>query len=1034
MQPGSNIPPSSPGSEQQQPELNIPPVSSASRIPHRAPLRGQAYADDLMRRIDAAAAEPNGQQIQDVGGHQNLVVQPNSQLIPGNVVSNQNNPIPVNNNQQNILSMPNNQQNAPGPSNNQQNILSMPNNQQNAPGPSNYQQNIPSVPNNQQNIPSVPNNQQNAPGPSNNPGSSGYGTATMADNLMRGAAIGENPINPIISNSLLNTFPQKSMSPLTSICDPLGEHLTQSMITKIVKCEFVDLMSLLDNKDGAGVHDNNAQGGGVSFSLQDGQIMMLNNNTRRRQISNIHVWTTAFLTFTSVFINVHASRTQELLKYMTIIRTFAAKWEGYGWRTYDEHFRLRQSRYPHRPWSVIDGELWTDYVATSQLRACPLTSTASASSGPGYQHGNQQQGKQHGNQHGNQNVNQHGNQNGNQHGNQYGNQQGSPNHAFRPYKQNGNQSGSARKEPVCFAFNGRRGVPERNAVSHTYARNAKVPITANSHVLNRHLSTPISSSTQVKCIHGPLCVTCKYLSPVQVNALRPWLDQYPDRNSANILLNGFQYGFKLGYTGARAPRDSDNLKSVSLDPNALLEKLDKEISLGRIVGPFPSRPLQRLIVSPVGLVPKSEPGSFRLIQHLSFPAGSSVNDGIDRDYCAVKYATFDEAVQLVASIGSGALMAKTDIKSAFRLLPVHPDDFELLGIKVAGRYYVDKALPMGASCSPALFEKFSTFLEWVIKQVSGSSMVSHFADDFFFTGRQDSSKFSCKKVLDCFLNVCEKLGVPLASEKSVGPVTKITYLGLEIDALHQKVRVPVDKLVSISAKIDKALHKDKSTLRELQSLIGSLSFLCRAVAPGRAFLRRLIDLTCGVKESWHKIRLSSGAKYDLVMWSVFLKGFNGVSIIPDQMWVGEDDIELYTDASGTGFGGYFAGKWFQGRWPGDLGSSRSIAWLEFFPILVAVYVWGHLLAGKRVVLRSDNQSVVTIINKQTSKCPRIMKLVRAMVLRCLKYNLLLSSRHIPGRFNTIADSLSRFQVGRFWDAAPHAQPVATPVPALLWEI
>ena len=104
---------------------------------------------------------------------------------------------------------------------------------------------------------------------------------------------------------------------------------------------------------------------------------------------------------------------------------------------------------------------------------------------------------------------------------------------------------------------------------------------------------------------------------------------------------------------------------------------------------------------------------------------SSINDSIDPSYCEVTYASFDVAVRIVASAGPGALMAKADIQSAFRLLPIHPSDFELLGIKVAGQFFVDKALPMGASCSPALFEKFSTFLEWVTKEVSGQSVRSN---------------------------------------------------------------------------------------------------------------------------------------------------------------------------------------------------------------------------------------------------------------------------------------------------------------------
>ena len=67
------------------------------------------------------------------------------------------------------------------------------------------------------------------------------------------------------------------------------------------------------------------------------------------------------------------------------------------------------------------------------------------------------------------------------------------------------------------------------------------------------------------------------------------------------------------------------------------------------------------------------------------------------------YANFDEAVKLVVNVGKGAFMTKADMESAFRLLPVIQGIFCLLGIKVTNFYLIAKSLPMGASCSPALF-------------------------------------------------------------------------------------------------------------------------------------------------------------------------------------------------------------------------------------------------------------------------------------------------------------------------------------------
>jgi hypothetical protein len=268
----------------------------------------------------------------------------------------------------------------------------------------------------------------------------------------------------------------------------------------------------------------------------------------------------------------------------------------------------------------------------------------------------------------------------------------------------------------------------------------------------------------------------------------------------------------------------------------------------------------------------------------------------------------------------------------------------------------------------------------------------------------------------------------------VGPTTKLVFWGLEIDSVKQVVAVPIEKLGPIVEKIKNAVQSEKITLRQLQSLVGSLSFLCRAVPPGRAFLRRLIDMQRGVKQPWYKIRLTAGAKADLRMWAIFLKHFNGSAIFMDQSWLSDQDVQLFTDSSGAiGFGGFLDTDWFQGKWPQHV-SKHSIAWLELFPIVVAIVLWGNRLKGKRIILRCDNEAVVCIINKQTSKCPLIMKLLRFFVLQCLKNNLAFSARHVPGKENNVADALSRFQMERFRQAAPNAKEKGLPVPEFLWNL
>jgi hypothetical protein len=91
--------------------------------------------------------------------------------------------------------------------------------------------------------------------------------------------------------------------------------------------------------------------------------------------------------------------------------------------------------------------------------------------------------------------------------------------------------------------------------------------------------------------------------------------------------------------------------------------------------------------------------------------------------------------------------------------------------------------------------------------------------------------------------------------------------------------------------------------------------------------------------------------------------------------VSDDSISLYTDvAASVGYGAFFQGKWVQGRWPEKiLQKPPSIAWLDFFPLYMALLCWAPLLVGRKVIVHSDNMAVVHIINKQSSHCSLIMQ-------------------------------------------------------------
>ena len=243
------------------------------------------------------------------------------------------------------------------------------------------------------------------------------------------------------------------------------------------------------------------------------------------------------------------------------------------------------------------------------------------------------------------------------------------------------------------------------------------------------------------------------VTPVKVDRLEFLLQDYVS-NLARYLVHGFRYGFRIQFIGNRAPFESPNLKSALQNQDLVLSKLQKEIDAGRIVGPLTNAPFPDFRSSPIGIVPKKTPNEVRLIQHLSYPSGFSVNDNIPDDCSTVHYATINQAVKIVQRLGVGYFMAKTDIKSAFRIIPIHPQDYSLLGIKWADKYYFDRCLPMGCSSSCAIFETFSTALEWLSLHKLRASAVLHILDDFLFVA---PSAEKCEADLANFLRLCDYL-------------------------------------------------------------------------------------------------------------------------------------------------------------------------------------------------------------------------------------------------------------------------------------
>jgi hypothetical protein len=237
------------------------------------------------------------------------------------------------------------------------------------------------------------------------------------------------------------------------------------------------------------------------------------------------------------------------------------------------------------------------------------------------------------------------------------------------------------------------------------------------------------------------------------------------------------------------------------------------------------------------------------------------------------YITVDEVAGLVAELGEGALLAKIDIESAYRQIPVHPQDRPLQAVRWEGEVFVDPMLPFGLRSAP-IFNAVADALNWHLQR-AGIPHVLHSLDDFIIVALPDSPE--CAEYLAILERECRILGIPIAAHKRDGPTTLIILLGIEIDTVAGTLRLPADKLERLQSLLHEWGDRKACTRKELESLIGLLNHACKVVRPGRSFLRRMIDLLHAVHRppaSTVPIRLNRGFRSDLAWWDTFITSWN----------------------------------------------------------------------------------------------------------------------------------------------------------------
>lgn len=386
-------------------------------------------------------------------------------------------------------------------------------------------------------------------------------------------------------------------------------------------------------------------------------------------------------------------------------------------------------------------------------------------------------------------------------------------------------------------------------------------------------------------------------------------------------------------------------------PKSIEEALDFEKSINKLlevnaisrctheVGEF---------ISSVFLVPKPN-GDKRFKLNLK-----CLNKFVDNKH--FKMEDYRTASKLITQ---NCYMASVDLKDAYFLLPIHNSHKKYLRFIYNDVLYEFNCLPFGLCTAPYVFTKL---LKPVMEYLRLNGFISViYIDDIFLIG---NTFLECKNNVEATIKLLKDLGFLINMEKSsLKPHTQCKFLGFEYDSVNMQIKLPHNKILKIKDCINKFLKLKGCKLREFARFIGILISACPAVQYSWLYTKSMekFKYHCLLKNPSYDqvVQLPSCLKIDMFWW------LNHIDHSSNPLVCGNYDLEIFSDASSTGWGAYCNTKKCFGHWtPSE--KSLHINELELKAAFLALKCFAKHKCNINILLRLDNVTAICCINKMGS--------------------------------------------------------------------
>ena len=344
-------------------------------------------------------------------------------------------------------------------------------------------------------------------------------------------------------------------------------------------------------------------------------------------------------------------------------------------------------------------------------------------------------------------------------------------------------------------------------------------------------------------------------SKLKINKWRSNLTDYDDK----VICDFLQYGWPINYTSVREPDIPIRNHSSSLQhKTAVDDYLSTEQAQGATQGHFdPNVKLFQLPIHSVPLMTVPKKGSKdkqRVVLDFSYPQGSSINDGIPKDSYLdepfhLRLPGSQTFIDLINLFGPGCLLFKTDLRKAYRQIPVDPQDYRYLAFGWRSKLYFDTVFPFGLRPVTMACQRTTNAVCFIHLNEYGHIAINYI-DDFGAATLPDQAQDAFSKLKE----LLTELGLEDSPDKESKPTTHMIFLGLIYDITALTVSVPDDKLNEISSLVDIWLSKSTAAITELQLLVGKLSYVCSCIHSSWPHIYATFIKCFVIKLSFHIVR------------------------------------------------------------------------------------------------------------------------------------------------------------------------------------